>query len=392
MGITQRKYQYRLDLLSNSLKRPLHLVADTMTFGFSDEQFYERFKELFPNAWKQICDTYEDLKRLNDNREKRHLRKVPALAAPQDYLEKRSKAIIVNRRKALTKESPIEEAEKLYQTLRAKAVQVRAKAARKEKEMFAVQQLKPEEFEMLQKMYFELRKKSPQDIDERLNILLEIAKYKSKETVTFLKKIQNCERNSNLQQYAYQALIEMQAPNVWLQRGHKGKKKLTDTMKPNKISTPKALLQHIQQSKWQRHMSKDFFISHRSTDKEIIKSLKEVLNKQGFDCYVDWMYDREQLMREYSCKETAEVLIERLKQSKALLYVLTEESLKSIWMPWELGFFNALNKPIYVYMVIKDEDIPEYIELYAQVWIKDNQLGYEEDNMFIPLTRKNLEN
>lgn len=37
-----------------------------------------------------------------------------------------------------------------------------------------------------------------------------------------------------------------------------------------------------------------------------------------------------------------------MKQSKALIFVQSENSLKSIWCKYELNYFLALNRPIYV--------------------------------------------
>ncbi|MBR3407244.1 MAG: toll/interleukin-1 receptor domain-containing protein [Paludibacteraceae bacterium] len=388
MSIAQRKYQSRLNLFIKRLKRPLKLTAETMTNGFTTEQFSNRFRELYPQLWLQISETYEDLNVLNENRVRRHLKPVPNISNPDAFLAERSRTLLAKRREQMKKTETNENAEKLYTKLLEKAQQSKNKTEEIKKELYDLQLLTPEKFEVLQKEYFTLRKSKPLEVDERLNILQEVAKYKSKETVKFLKKIQNCERNYKLQDFAYKALLNMHAPNVWLHRQFRGKMKQTYGLTPQKMQTPQELLRNIKQAKWQKHMSKDIFISHRSTDKDVINKLKDVLNKQGFDCYVDWMYDKEQLPRELSCKETAEVLIERLKQSKALLYVLTEDSLKSLWMPWELGYFSALDRPIYVYKVVELENMPEYVGLYQQVWIENSTLGYKEGDVFIPLKRE----
>ena len=385
MGISQRKYQHRLDLLSKKLNRPLHLTAETMTSGFKNEDFYNRFRELYPLLWHELEETHEDLEVLNNIRAQKHLRQVPAIPDVKSYLEKRCKAIIANRRNKLSKESSIEEANKLYYKLKIKAKQILAKAEEKERELYAIQKVQPEDFEKLQTKYFELRKQEPLNIDGRLNILMDAAKYKSADTIAFLKKIQNCERNSKLRDYAREALIHMHAPNVWRERKYKGKEKMSYKIEPHKKKTPEELYSYITKKQWQRKM--DVFVSHCSIDKDLIISLKDMLNKQGLDCYVDWMYDYEQLSRKLTCKETAAVLIERIKQAKALLYVLTKESLSSIWMPWELGYFSALGKPIYVYKLI-DNEIPEYIELYKQVELRNNEIGVIIEGNFTPLPKK----
>ncbi len=160
MGISQRKYQHRLDLLSKKLNRPLHLTAETMTSGFKNEDFYNRFRELYPLLWHELEETHEDLEVLNNIRAQKHLRQVPAIPDVKSYLEKRCKAIIANRRNKLSKESSIEEANKLYYKLKIKAKQILAKAEEKERELYAIQKVQPEDFEKLQTKYFELRKQA----------------------------------------------------------------------------------------------------------------------------------------------------------------------------------------------------------------------------------------
>lgn len=60
----------------------------------------------------------------------------------------------------------------------------------------------------------------------------------------------------------------------------------------------------------------------------------------------------------------------RLEQSKAVIFVLSDDSLKSIWCKYELNYFKELNRPIYV---ISTSDIE-----------KDNyQLNQYNDNWYI---------
>ena len=56
---------------------------------------------------------------------------------------------------------------------------------------------------------------------------------------------------------------------------------------------------------------------------------------------VDWIVDR-QLSRDYVTPATAEALRNRMKQSSYLLYLATDNSTQSKWMPWEVGYFDSL--------------------------------------------------
>ncbi len=86
----------------------------------------------------------------------------------------------------------------------------------------------------------------------------------------------------------------------------------------------------------------DIFLSHSSLDNELIAGLKLMLEDIGLIVYVDW--NDKQLNPNNVTAETAAVLRERMKQCKSLLYAFSENASNSKWMPWELGYFDALKK------------------------------------------------
>ena len=84
----------------------------------------------------------------------------------------------------------------------------------------------------------------------------------------------------------------------------------------------------------------DIFLSHSSLDNELIAGLKLMLEDLHLRVYVDW--NDKQLDPNNVTPETAAVLRERMKQCRSLLYAFSENATKSKWMPWELGYFDAL--------------------------------------------------
>lgn len=84
----------------------------------------------------------------------------------------------------------------------------------------------------------------------------------------------------------------------------------------------------------------DIFLSHSSKDMDLIAGLKLILEDLGYSVYVDW--NDNQLNPNNVTPETAEVLRERMLQCKSLLYAFSENAANSKWMPWELGYFDAL--------------------------------------------------
>ena len=77
----------------------------------------------------------------------------------------------------------------------------------------------------------------------------------------------------------------------------------------------------------------DIFLSHRAEDAQVILGLLDSLNDYGYTVYVDWK-DDPQLDRTNVNKNTANILRERMNQSKSLLFATTENAGSSRWMPW----------------------------------------------------------
>ena len=66
----------------------------------------------------------------------------------------------------------------------------------------------------------------------------------------------------------------------------------------------------------------DLFISHSFSDKELVVGLRYLFNKAGYNVYIDWVDDRN-LDRKNVTKATADVIKNRIKNSKALAYIST---------------------------------------------------------------------
>lgn len=116
----------------------------------------------------------------------------------------------------------------------------------------------------------------------------------------------------------------------------------------------------------------DIFISHSYLDASEIVGLKTMIEDMGFTTYVDWIEDK-QLNRSKVNRETAEVLRKRMSYCKSLFFVTSENSPSSKWMPWELGYFDALKGkvailPVLEYSKITNEYIgQEYLGLYPYI-------------------------
>lgn len=115
----------------------------------------------------------------------------------------------------------------------------------------------------------------------------------------------------------------------------------------------------------------DVFLSHSSKDAEIVLGVKAILESKGIKVYVDWQ-DDPQANRDHVTSETAELLRTRMKQSKSLIFMATENSSGSKWMPWELGYFDGFSGGSVAVLPVVDYEGAsfngqEYLGLYPVV-------------------------
>lgn len=382
MGIVRRKYNKERVDLHTKYKRPILLVAQTMHLGFTDEEFCAEFKRLQPLLWNELQDKYLSYKELDIVRKSkgRILRNFPN---PKRFLLLEAKQILKHIRDQ-HEQGNFNQHEIFHNKLileeraRKKTEQYRIRIF---KDLYLVQEVNPSYVSKLINIYYSIRKINNLDVNSRLAILQEVAKYKSKDTISFLKKIQSGDKNENLRMAAYYALLKMHAPDVTLHRKRKGKKRMNQIVEPKEQKTPQELLQSIYNADFERIKEFDVFISHSSRNKETIHSIVKTLNDEGLVCYVDWIADRQQLQRQLTSKETAEVIVNRIKQSKFFLYIQSKECIASKWSPWELGYAYAINKPVCVYPIEKVEDKPQYLDLHT---------CYKEINDVVAFIKQNI--
>jgi len=117
----------------------------------------------------------------------------------------------------------------------------------------------------------------------------------------------------------------------------------------------------------------DVFLSHSYGDARVILGVYALLKKQGVEVYVDWIVDP-QLDRAAVTSRTAELVRERMRESKALIYAHSLNSGKSRWMPWELGYFDGFRSAVAI-LPISDtgrDSISgvEYLSLYPYIDVK----------------------
>ena len=70
--------------------------------------------------------------------------------------------------------------------------------------------------------------------------------------------------------------------------------------------------------------------------------------------FCDWYSDSDFLKRSLVSEFTKEALKKRMEQSENLLFIRTENSIKSAWVEFELEYYQKLVKPIICLNMLED--------------------------------------
>src|ERR1700683_4593824 len=87
----------------------------------------------------------------------------------------------------------------------------------------------------------------------------------------------------------------------------------------------------------------DVFLSQSSAEPaEILLGIKSRPEEEGLSVYVDSVNDP-RLGEKAVDRAVATLLRQRMSTSQSLLYVFSQHSKASRWMPWELGYFDGMS-------------------------------------------------
>ena len=380
MGRAKRKYCGELIRFQKTLWEPIRNVLAIMPKGFTDKDFLSEFKLLYSYLWDDVRAKAKEYRRMDNGLKKKGFPKRYFFPSSEVYVKKVSTPIIKN--KALHEKLILEteEREHFRRTLLEECVRkIKKRNSKLEVNLKYTQKVTPSYSNYYIQTYFHCKQANPIDVDTRYAVLVEASKYKSPITIKFLHSVNASERNYHLRNFAFQALQRFGIKEVHLRKNRKGKKKAGDKIMPTPIETPDDLIHSIYNSQLEQMKKYDLFLSHSSFDSELLLSLKSVLNHCNINVYVDWVSDRNALKRELTNANTAKTIIERLKSSKALLYIHTQSSQNSKWTPWELGFFHALKGKICIYNPDNIEKAP-YLGIYPTAILENGKLFVETED------------
>ncbi|MBL8481687.1 MAG: toll/interleukin-1 receptor domain-containing protein [Rhodocyclaceae bacterium] len=95
-------------------------------------------------------------------------------------------------------------------------------------------------------------------------------------------------------------------------------------------------------------MDYDVFLSHSSKDRTAVDRVKAELEGLGYRVCVDYEVLPEIDPQEVT-RDTANALLEAMRECAALIYVLAPGAESSNWMPWEMGVFDGSRGRVFVW-------------------------------------------
>lgn len=117
-------------------------------------------------------------------------------------------------------------------------------------------------------------------------------------------------------------------------------------------------------------MQYDIFLSHSTIDRAIVDLVRNELTALGYRVFVD--YEALPAVKpEEVTRETADALLQAMRECASLVYVLSAHSAGSNWMPWELGFFDGARGRVFIWPVDDEAETyaedRRYVNLYPSV-------------------------
>ncbi len=120
----------------------------------------------------------------------------------------------------------------------------------------------------------------------------------------------------------------------------------------------------------------DIFLSHSFLDQEEVNGISDEFSLNRYTVYLDWKQDSH-LDRNNVTKDAANLIRNRMKTSKSLVFAISSNALMSKWMPWELGFMDGFTGKCTI-LPISEHDMfvdkferSEYLTLYPYIFYND---------------------
>lgn len=122
----------------------------------------------------------------------------------------------------------------------------------------------------------------------------------------------------------------------------------------------------------------DIFLSQTIRDAEIVLGVYDLLTSAGYSVFCDWIEGPE-TDRSQVTPANAAFIRATMSVSDTLLFLDTEGAVQSLWMCWELGWFDGRRGPVAVLPVLQEGERyyrgREFLGLYPYVELDEEGRG-----------------
>lgn len=390
-GFTKHMYEKDVVEIERQLSAYVKQLSTILPLDYDFNSLVELIEEFYPYEFRVIKEKQEEYCILDRKIIKMKGKARFNMQSPLEILENIpiTKNILSDAyRQKYIEEFDLEDyARKKEVIVRDRMPKIKKKKDKIDKSIAKTQQIEPQFLDKLIGLY---ERKNTTQMD-RVYIMLELQKYYCPKIIKFFKKRAHSELNFQLREMAvlflhsmgHHAVLRKQKYMQVHTNNRKKKKNLKQEYAKQKFdirAIPNELEYRINNNAMeQRLKSYDYFISHSSIDYENVQKLIYELNNKRKNVYCDWINDTDYLKRKLVCDATLMVIRKRIEQSKAIIWVESQESSDSIWVKYELNYAQRLNKPIYCINRDYVEDLSRMYKL-SDYWFFDEK--YEEVKLY----------
>lgn len=103
------------------------------------------------------------------------------------------------------------------------------------------------------------------------------------------------------------------------------------------------------------------FLSHSSSDIDILPGAIRILSNHGAEVYID---KKDTALPPYTSRKTAIILKDRIRENKKFVLLASYNSKDSRWMPWELGLADGYKRQanVAIFPSVKSENDTKWTE------------------------------
>lgn len=114
------------------------------------------------------------------------------------------------------------------------------------------------------------------------------------------------------------------------------------------------------------------FLSHKSEDKEYVKAIGEYIKNAGINIYLDVNdVELQKAAKAYDSKKITECIERGISLSSHMLCIVSDNTVKSWWVPYELGYGKKSQLPLATLKSKGKENIPDYLKVEKVIESKD---------------------